>query len=67
MNTKQNFQEIDFNKQLDSRTWSKVLSFAKIYKKTMILLGLFMMFVAAVEDWFSFIKEKREEVYHDKQ
>lgn len=49
MNTKQNFQEIDFNKQLDGRTWSKILSFAKTYKMTMILLGMFMVFVAAVD------------------
>jgi hypothetical protein len=32
-----------------------------------IIEAPFKMFVAAVEDWFSFIKEKREEVYHDKQ
>ena len=32
-----------------------------------IIEAPFKMFVAAIEDWFSFIKEKREEVYHDKQ
>ncbi len=47
--TKIEFLETDFQKQFDPGTWKKILLFAKPYRNTMFLLGLFMIFVAGVD------------------
>lgn len=43
-----NFEQ-DYDKQFDPGTWKQVLGFARPYRSSMILLGLFMIFVAGVD------------------
>ncbi|NOZ08562.1 MAG: ABC transporter ATP-binding protein [FCB group bacterium] len=43
------FHEADFQQQFDIGIWKTILRFAKPYRNTMFLLGLFMVFVAGVD------------------
>ncbi len=43
------FLKADFQRQLDIGTWKMILQFARPYRNTMLLLGLFMIFVAGVD------------------